>query len=168
MATWSPCPGTGAGKTALARFLVRALAGDPRLEVPSPTFSLVITYEFGRGKVTHADLYRLADPEELDEIGWDEMCEDGSSSWNGRTVAGSHMPASRLDVALELAPDLGPDARRALLVGSGAFAERLDRLNVAEYLIESSGFGKASGAISRAMPPAAPMPASSCRTDPPC
>lgn len=133
----------GAGKTALARFLVRALAGDPRLEVPSPTFSLVITYEFGRGKVTHADLYRLADPEELDEIGWDEMCEDGILIVEWPDRAGSHMPASRLDVALELAPDLGPDARRALLVGSGAFAERLDRLNVAEYLIESSGFGKA-------------------------
>lgn len=59
----------GAGKTALARAIIRALAGDPKLEVPSPTFALVQPYDTPRGPVLHADLYRLGDPREVDELG---------------------------------------------------------------------------------------------------
>lgn len=59
----------GAGKTALARAIIRALAGDPNLEVPSPTFALVQPYRAGAKAVLHADLYRLADPREVDELG---------------------------------------------------------------------------------------------------
>ena len=59
----------GAGKTALARAIIRSLAGDPALEVPSPTFALVQPYDTPRGPVLHADLYRLGDPREVDELG---------------------------------------------------------------------------------------------------
>lgn len=59
----------GAGKTALARAIIRTLAGDPDLDVPSPTFALVQPYETPRGPVLHADLYRLGDPREVDELG---------------------------------------------------------------------------------------------------
>ena len=59
----------GAGKTALARAVIRALAGDPDLDVPSPTFALVQPYETGKGPVLHADLYRLGDPREVEELG---------------------------------------------------------------------------------------------------
>ncbi|KFL32074.1 hypothetical protein JP75_03590 [Devosia riboflavina] len=59
----------GAGKSALARATIRALAGDPELEVPSPTFALVQPYETPRGPVLHADLYRLGDAAEADELG---------------------------------------------------------------------------------------------------
>ena len=59
----------GAGKTAMARAIIRALAGDETLEVPSPTFALVQPYETGKGPVLHADLYRLGDPREVDELG---------------------------------------------------------------------------------------------------
>ena len=59
----------GAGKTALARAILRALADDPALEVPSPTFALIQPYETPRGAVLHADLYRLADASEADELG---------------------------------------------------------------------------------------------------
>ena len=59
----------GAGKTALARAIIRTLAGDPGLDVPSPTFALVQPYETPRGSVLHADLYRLGDPREVDELG---------------------------------------------------------------------------------------------------
>jgi tRNA threonylcarbamoyladenosine biosynthesis protein TsaE len=59
----------GAGKTALARAVIRALAEDPALEVPSPTFALIQPYETPRGPVLHADLYRLADASEVDELG---------------------------------------------------------------------------------------------------
>ena len=59
----------GAGKTALARAIIRALSEDPDLEVPSPTFALVQPYDTARGPVLHADLYRLGDPREVDELG---------------------------------------------------------------------------------------------------
>ncbi|GGF48240.1 bifunctional tRNA (adenosine(37)-N6)-threonylcarbamoyltransferase complex ATPase subunit type 1 TsaE/phosphotransferase [Azorhizobium oxalatiphilum] len=133
----------GAGKTAFARCLIRALSGEPDLEVPSPTFSLVIGYEFGRGKVVHADLYRLQDPDELEEIGWDELATDAILLVEWPDRAEGRLPANRLGIALELAPDLGPDARRVVLVGAGAFVERLDRMHVAEFLIETSGFSGA-------------------------
>ena len=59
----------GAGKTALARAIIRNLAGDPMLEVPSPTFALVQPYDTPAGPVLHADLYRLGDPREVEELG---------------------------------------------------------------------------------------------------
>lgn len=59
----------GAGKTALARAIIRALADDPDLEVPSPTFALLQPYETKRGPVLHADLYRLSAASEVDELG---------------------------------------------------------------------------------------------------
>jgi hypothetical protein len=61
--------GLGAGKTALARAIVRTLAGDPSLEVPSPSFALVQPYEANGRPVLHADLYRIASPREIDELG---------------------------------------------------------------------------------------------------
>ena len=66
----------GAGKTTLARAVIRALAGDPALEVPSPTFTLVQSYD-ARIPARHFDLYRLSDPGELLELGFDEAREEG-------------------------------------------------------------------------------------------
>jgi tRNA threonylcarbamoyladenosine biosynthesis protein TsaE len=63
----------GAGKSTLARAFIRNLAGDPRLTVPSPTFTLVQAYETPRGEVWHFDLWRLDGPEGLTELGWDEV-----------------------------------------------------------------------------------------------
>ena len=59
----------GAGKTALARAVIRALLNHPSLDVPSPTFALVQPYEAPGVAVLHADLYRLASPREVDELG---------------------------------------------------------------------------------------------------
>lgn len=61
--------GLGAGKTALARAIIRALMGDETLEVPSPSFALVQPYNSPRGPVLHADLYRLSSEREVDELG---------------------------------------------------------------------------------------------------
>src|SRR3974390_3495079 len=57
----------GAGKPPFARALIRYLAGDETIEVPSPTFTLIQTYELPRFTLVHADLYRLSGPEELAE-----------------------------------------------------------------------------------------------------
>jgi len=60
----------GAGKTTFARALIRHLAGDDTIEVPSPTFTLVQIYELPRFGVVHADLYRLTSAAELAELGF--------------------------------------------------------------------------------------------------
>ncbi len=67
----------GAGKSVFARGVIRALAGDPDLVVPSPTYTLVQSYETPRGTVWHFDLYRVERAEEVPEIGWDAARESG-------------------------------------------------------------------------------------------
>src|SRR5438874_195715 len=62
----------GAGKTAFARAFLRAASGNPALEVPSPTFTLVQSYETSLGPVHHFDLWRVEGPEALAELGWEE------------------------------------------------------------------------------------------------
>ena len=70
--------GLGAGKTAFARALLRSLAGDPALEVASPTFPIRLDYATARLPVAHADLYRVGSADELDEIGLEEALESGA------------------------------------------------------------------------------------------
>lgn len=133
----------GAGKTEFARALIRALACDETAEVPSPTFSLLLPYDLPRGRVVHADLYRVEDPEELEEIGWSEAIEDAILVVEWPERAPGHLPETRLDIILELAPEIAPGARRAYLVARGGFAERLERFHAAEQLIDAAGFGAA-------------------------
>jgi tRNA threonylcarbamoyladenosine biosynthesis protein TsaE len=66
----------GAGKTALARAILRALCADPALEVPSPSYTLVQSYDTPRFTVHHFDLWRLDGPEAVAELGWDEARQD--------------------------------------------------------------------------------------------
>ena len=61
--------GLGAGKSALARAIIRTLVGDPGLDVPSPSFALVQPYEANGKPLLHADLYRLREAREMDELG---------------------------------------------------------------------------------------------------
>ena len=66
----------GAGKSTFSRALIRAIADDAFLEVPSPTFTLVQSYDL-RVPVAHFDLYRIADAAEIDELGFDEALSEG-------------------------------------------------------------------------------------------
>jgi tRNA threonylcarbamoyladenosine biosynthesis protein TsaE len=67
----------GMGKSVFARAIIRALTKHPDLDVPSPTFTLAQTYDTPMGDVWHFDLYRLKDPEELYEIGWEDALSSG-------------------------------------------------------------------------------------------
>lgn len=67
----------GMGKSVFARGLIRALMDDPALEVPSPTFTLVQTYESAALHIHHYDLYRIENPEEIFELGWEESLPGG-------------------------------------------------------------------------------------------
>ena len=89
----------GAGKTTLARGFVRALAADPALDVPSPTFTLVQSYP-GRIAVHHFDLYRLAAGSDLDELGFDEAVSDGVALVEWPERAAEFLPAARIRVEL--------------------------------------------------------------------
>jgi tRNA threonylcarbamoyladenosine biosynthesis protein TsaE len=62
----------GAGKSAFARAFLRAAAGDPGLDVPSPTFTLVQSYDLPGGVAHHFDLWRIAGPADLEELGWED------------------------------------------------------------------------------------------------
>src|SRR5271166_3842043 len=65
----------GAGKTTFARAMIRHLAGDETIEVPSPTFTLIQNYDLPRFPLVHADLYRLSGAAELAELGFDDLPE---------------------------------------------------------------------------------------------
>jgi tRNA threonylcarbamoyladenosine biosynthesis protein TsaE len=91
----------GAGKTAFARALLRAATSDPALDVPSPSFTLVQTYDTRRGKVHHFDLWRLTGPSGLAELGWDDARDDiVLVEWPDRL--GALTPPGALSLAFEL------------------------------------------------------------------
>ncbi len=109
----------GAGKSTLARALVRALT-TPQEEVPSPTFTLVQVYDGKDLTVAHFDLYRLTDPDEAYEIGLDEALEDGAVliEWPERLEG--RLPPDRLDIVI----GFEGAGRSAHLVPHGAWKGR--------------------------------------------
>lgn len=111
--------GLGAGKTTLARAILRAAAGDPGLIVPSPTFTLVEVYETPHGSFWHFDLYRLEAPEQVFELGWEEARADGVALVEWAERLGGLLPHDRLTVRLAIEGE----GRRAILEGDRRLAE---------------------------------------------
>jgi tRNA threonylcarbamoyladenosine biosynthesis protein TsaE len=109
----------GAGKSVLARGLVRALAPLER-DVPSPTYTLAQAYEGLRFPIVHFDLYRLASPDDAFEIGVAEALQDGAAVIEWAERLGHHLPPDRLDIAL----DIDGAARRARLSPEGRWEGR--------------------------------------------
>jgi tRNA threonylcarbamoyladenosine biosynthesis protein TsaE len=110
----------GAGKSTLARALIRHLAGA-EIDVPSPTFTLVQTYDTPGLAVWHFDLYRLDRPGEARELGLMEAV-DGLALIEWPERLGPHLPRTRLDVAL----DFSPDGRIARLTDHFDWSTRID------------------------------------------
>jgi tRNA threonylcarbamoyladenosine biosynthesis protein TsaE len=102
----------GTGKSTLARAFIRRLT-DPDEEVPSPTFTLVQTYDTEAGTVWHFDLYRLEKPGDAFELGLEEALSDGICLIEWPERLGRLMPRRRLDLAL--AAGDRPEARLATL-----------------------------------------------------
>jgi tRNA threonylcarbamoyladenosine biosynthesis protein TsaE len=112
----------GAGKTHFARAFINALAPTPE-EVPSPTFTLVQTYQ-GRGdlEIWHFDLYRLKAPEEAYELDIEEAFTEGISLVEWPDRLGSLKPREHLEIALSIAADGA--TRNAVLKATPQWAER--------------------------------------------
>jgi tRNA threonylcarbamoyl adenosine modification protein YjeE len=119
--------GLGAGKTSFARAFLRARAGDPMLEVPSPTFTLVQVYDLPGGQVWHLDLYRLAVPEEAWELGIEEAFGTAILLIEWAERLGPLLPAEHL--ALDFAPGPDPRARTVRAAPSPGWRARLATLS---------------------------------------
>ena len=132
----------GAGKTTFARAVVRHLASDLRLEVPSPTFTLVQTYALPRFPVVHGDLYRVSEPSELNELGFDDTTDAAVLlEWPER-IADS-LPRDRLDIAFTLKPERGLSYRNARITAYGMFAPRVARMMTIRRFLDESTFADA-------------------------
>ena len=133
----------GAGKTTFARALIRYLAGDATIEVPSPTFTLVQTYQLPRFALVHADLFRLSGAAELSELGFDDFPESAVVLIEWADRAAGLLPPDRLDIAFTLVPSLGPDVREVRITGYGSFAARTERIAQLRAFLDEAGFGEA-------------------------
>ncbi|QQR88842.1 MAG: tRNA (adenosine(37)-N6)-threonylcarbamoyltransferase complex ATPase subunit type 1 TsaE [Myxococcales bacterium] len=123
----------GAGKSFFASALVHALGVAESVPVTSPTFALMNEYH-GRIPIVHADVYRLADPDELFELGLLEKLEAGAVAiveWGN--LIRSSCEHSYLNVFLEI---LGPDRRRAILAAEGSRPEAIVEAAKAMDIVE--------------------------------
>lgn len=112
----------GSGKTTFVRYFIAARLGAG--EVPSPTFTLVETYEPESGPaIWHFDLYRLDAPEDAYELGIEDAFAEAIALIEWPERLGALMPAERLDIALAAGPRA--DSRVATLTPSPAWRDRV-------------------------------------------
>src|SRR5271166_2285347 len=130
----------GAGKTTFARALIRYLASDEGIEVPSPTFTLLQSYELPRFALVHADFYRLAGAAELAELGFDDLPAGTVVLMEWPDRAAGFLPPDRIDITFTLAPQLGPDVRNARVIGYGAFGTRVERIEQVRAFLDQNGY----------------------------
>lgn len=130
----------GAGKTAAARAMIRYLASDDALEVPSPTFTLAQTYDLPAFPLIHADLYRVNDPVELEEIGLSPLPEGTVALIEWPERAPDALPADRIDIAFNHRPALGSSARAAEITGYGKAAAQVARLKAMRQFLDGAGY----------------------------
>lgn len=130
----------GAGKTAAARALIRYLADDPGLEVPSPTFTLAQSYDLAPFSLIHADLYRVNDASELEEIGLSPLPDGVVALIEWPERAPSAMPPDRIDISFSHRPALGSTARAAEITGHGKGAARVARLEALRQFLTGAEY----------------------------
>lgn len=112
----------GAGKTTLARAIIATLCGVE--DAPSPTYTIVQTYDRAQGgELWHADLYRIEDEAELDELGLEDAFLDAVCLVEWPDRLGRAVPEDRLEIRLVAGKD---DAREALITGQGRWEDRVD------------------------------------------
>ncbi|WP_345935646.1 tRNA (adenosine(37)-N6)-threonylcarbamoyltransferase complex ATPase subunit type 1 TsaE [Tistrella bauzanensis] len=131
----------GAGKTAFARALIRSLAGAD-IEVPSPTFTLVQSYALDGVEVTHADLYRIDDPDEIDELGLEDAAAGGLVLVEWPERAGGRLDRGALRLRFAIADD---GARLVTIDAPADWTARLGR-HTCELPVDDAGGAEAPDA----------------------
>jgi N-acetylmuramate 1-kinase len=129
----------GAGKTAAARAMIRYLAADDELEVPSPTFTLAQSYDLPPFALVHADLYRISDAAELEEIGLSPLPEATVVLIEWPERAGGALPQDRIDISLRHDPLQGESARVIEITGFGKAAAQVGRLQSLRQFLTEAG-----------------------------
>lgn len=133
----------GAGKSSFARAFLRALSGDPGLEVPSPTYTLAQSYET-TPPATHYDLYRLGDASELDELGLDEAAASGIVLCEWPERAPDLLTRAALQISLTHATgDPSGTRRHAVLEARGEAASRVRRTLELRLFLDGAGLREA-------------------------
>jgi len=127
----------GAGKSTFARAFIRAMADDETLEVPSPTFTLVQSYDL-RIPVAHLDLYRLAEASELDELGFDEALSEGICLVEWPEKAEEVLPADRITLTFS---HEGEGRRLRIAAPEAAFNRITRSLAIRSFLTEAGHAG---------------------------
>lgn len=120
----------GAGKSFFARALIQSLQTVPE-HVPSPTFTLVQTYDTTAGEIWHADLYRLGDTSELDELGLTDAFETAICLIEWPDRLGDNAPAHAALLHFELTHTEG-ERQVSLLSGAPDLLKRLSKMD--EYV----------------------------------
>lgn len=134
----------GAGKTSAARALIRSLAGDETLEVPSPSFTLVQPYELPGLTLLHADFYRVSEEDEIAELGLSPLPPDALILIEWPERAPHLLPDDRIDIAFAHPSHLGAGQREVTVTGHGRHETTVQRLAVMREVIEKAGFGSAT------------------------
>lgn len=117
----------GMGKTVFSRAFVQSLT-SPDEDVPSPTFTLVQLYDTDKGTIWHFDLYRLKQPDEVYELGFEEALSDGISLIEWPERAERLYPRNRLEIRITAGDS--PDERRIALIPHGdGWNKRLENLS---------------------------------------
>ena len=133
----------GTGKTTFARALIRELAEDSELDVPSPTFTLLQSYALPRFPVVHVDLYRIGDPLEIVELGLEDTADEAVALIEWPERAAGMLKSDRLEITFTLSTHGLETSREACVTGLGAFASRAARLNTIREFLDEAGFGEA-------------------------
>ncbi|USG61332.1 tRNA (adenosine(37)-N6)-threonylcarbamoyltransferase complex ATPase subunit type 1 TsaE [Sneathiella marina] len=122
----------GAGKTAFIRAVLQSLI-DPALEVPSPTFNLLLTYDIPAQNTTvyHYDFYRVETPDEVLELDVDEAFDNGICLIEWADRMGPYLPDDFLDIAINPDTARGAEYRTLVLSGNMSWQTRLSSVKAA-------------------------------------
>lgn len=129
----------GTGKSTFARAFIRALAQGSEFDIPSPTFTLVQTYDETRVPVAHADLYRIGSVQELDELGFDDLLKTHvlAVEWPEKILDDGH--ADRLLIALSGSGN----HRDATITARGAWEQALARNDAINAFLGATRWARA-------------------------
>lgn len=125
----------GAGKSTFARALIQSQYEGP---VPSPTFTMVQTYDFRGIPLWHFDLYRLSDPEDAWELGLEEAFSQAISLIEWPERLGSHLPAETFHLYFQEGDNEASRRVRLSLPKSGScFGSRLKSFDFSPWILEN-------------------------------